>query len=101
MLTLIGAALIRIPLSRLQLVPLLVLFEVVLHFRHISFPSLNLCLVRSCGETVEPSVCVASSEFLINAQPQNKKLVALFVLRKPCSLQESNERSAEEAQRRW
>lgn len=63
MLTLIGAELIRIPLSRLQLVPLFVLSEDVVQFRQIGFPTLKLYRVRNRWLMVEPSVCVARREF--------------------------------------
>lgn len=62
MLTLMGAKLIRIPLSRLQLVPV-VLFEVAAQFRQTRPPSSKLYPVRDCQETAEPFVRVASFEF--------------------------------------
>lgn len=53
-----AAKLIRIPLSRLQLDPVVDSDEVVAQFRQIRLPSSKLYRVLNCKETVEPFVFV-------------------------------------------
>lgn len=55
-----AAKLIRIPLSRLQLDPVVDSDEVVAQFRQIRLPSSKLYRVLNCKETVEPFVFLLS-----------------------------------------